>query len=210
MLTSKWIGPMSHKSSNLLISVAFIGLFPVVASAADLFGDSGGITYWQGPYAGVHLGGGLGEAGSLTTGGTVIGAHGGYNFQADRFVGGGEIDYSSSGIKNSSSGERFKQSSIASLRARGGYTFDNMLAYGTIGFAYGPTEYTTAGTTTDVSKFGLALGGGVEAMISPNVMLRGEFMHYDLGNSSYSNGVGGTVSLHTETNVIRTGLSYKF
>lgn len=201
---------MSLKRSISLISVAFLGFFPAVASAADLFGDSVGITYWQGPYAGIHLGGGLGEAGSLTTGGTVIGAHGGYNFQADRFVGGGEIDYSSSGIKNSSSGESFKQSSIASIRARGGYTFGNMLTYGTIGFAYGPTEYTKAGTSTDESKFGLALGGGVEAMISPNVMLRGEFMHYDLGSSSYSNGTGGTVSLHTETNVIRTGLSYKF
>lgn len=198
---------------NQQIALTFLLLaaaFPNGSKAADLFGNSVGVTYWQGAYAGVHLGGGLGSAGSLTTGGTVMGAHGGYNFQADRFVGGGEIDYSASEIKNSSSNERFNQSWLSSLRARGGYTFGNMLTYGTLGFAYGPTEYTRVGITSNDMKIGWVLGGGVEAMIAPNIMLRGEFLHYDLGSSSYLDGIGGTVALRTESNVIRTGLSYKF
>lgn len=198
---------------NQQIALAFILLataYPAGSKAADLFGNSVGVTYWQGAYAGVHLGGGLGSAGSLTTGGTVMGAHGGYNFQADRFVSGGEIDYSASEIKNSSSNEHFNQSWLSSLRARGGYTFGNMLTYGTLGFAYGPSEYTKSGTASKELKIGWVLGGGVEAMIAPNVMLRGEFLHYDLGSSSYANGLGGSVSLRTVSNVIRTGLSYKF
>ena len=201
---------MSRKNRFAVISFVFLGIAPVTAYSADLFGDSVGVTYWQGPYAGVHLGGGLGSAGSLTTGGTVVGAHGGYNFQAGKFVSGGEIDFSSSEIKNSSSSESFNQTWLTSFRARGGYTFGNMLTYGTLGFAYGPTEYVKSGTKTESSKLGWILGGGIEAMIAPNVSLRGELLHYDLGSSSYSDGAGGNVSLNTTSNVIGTGLNYKF
>ena len=193
-----------------LVSVILLTASADVSKAADLFGNSSGVTYWQGAYVGLYLGGGLGSAGSLTTGGTVMGAHGGYNFQADRFVIGGEIDYSASKLKNTSTNESFSQSWLSSVRARGGYTFGNMLTYGTFGIAHGPTEYKITGTSSDALKFGWVLGGGVEAMIAPNVMLRGEFLHYDLGSSSYSNGLGGSIALRSESNVIRTGLSYKF
>ncbi|MFM8701949.1 MAG: outer membrane protein [Hyphomicrobiales bacterium] len=200
--------PLTYRFA--LISSVLLGILPVNTSAADLFGDNTGVTYWQGAYAGLHLGGGLGSAGGLTTGGTVVGAHGGYNFQAGQFVSGGEIDYSSSKIKNSSSNESFNQNWLTSFRARGGYTFGNLLTYGTLGLAYGPTEYVKNGTKTDASKLGWILGGGVEAMIAPNVSLRGELLHYDLGSSAYSNGAGGSISLDTTSNIIRTGLSYKF
>ena len=123
-----------------LVSVILLTASADVSKAADLFGNSSGVTYWQGAYVGLHLGGGLGSAGSLTTGGTVMGAHGGYNFQADRFVIGGEIDYSASKLKNTSTNESFSQSWLSSVRARGGYTFGNMLTYGTFGIAHGPTE----------------------------------------------------------------------
>lgn len=200
--------PRTHRLAA--ISCILVGIVPFTANSADLFSDSVGVTYWEGAYAGVHLGGGLGTAGSLTTGGTVVGAHGGYNFQAGRFVSGGEIDYSASELKNNSSSESFNQNWLMSIRGRGGYTFGNLLTYGTLGFAYGPTEYVKSGTKTDLSKSGWVLGGGIEAMIAPNVSLRGEFLHYDLGSGTYANGAGGTVSLSTTSNIIRTGLNYKF
>ena len=57
---------MFRNQQTALAFVLLFAAYPFGSKAADLFGDSGGITYWQGPYAGVHLGGGLGDAGSLT------------------------------------------------------------------------------------------------------------------------------------------------
>src|SRR5258708_6844416 len=44
---------------------------------------------WTGAYLGLNAGAGWGHAGPADTSGFVLGAHGGYNFQFDRFVVGG-------------------------------------------------------------------------------------------------------------------------
>lgn len=77
--------------------------------ASGLF-STDGVSNWQGGYIGLHGGAGLGTAGSLTTGGTVYGAHGGMNIQSGQFVGGLEGDFDSSQVKNSSTSESFTQS----------------------------------------------------------------------------------------------------
>ncbi len=181
-----------------------------VAKADDLFGNpDAGRAVWQGAYIGAHTGAGLGTAGGLSTGGTVIGLHGGYNFQAGQIVGGGEVDATSSQIKNNASGETFTQKWMTSGRMRGGFVNGNLMTFGTFGIAASATNYTNT-YSTDVSKIGWVYGGGVEAMVMPHVVLRGELLRYDMGSASYKNSIGQSVALDTQSNVFRFGISYKF
>lgn len=175
--------------------------------AGGLF-STDGVSNWQGGYIGLHGGAGLGTAGSLTTGGTVYGAHGGMNIQSGQFVGGLEGDFDSSQVKNSSTSESFTQSWTASSRGRGGYSFGTNLAYGTVGVAISGTNYTNV-NSTDAIKYGVVYGAGIETFAMQNVVLRGEFLHYDLAASNYLAN-GSTVSLDTKTNLFRFGISYKF
>ena len=184
-----------------------LGLGGGSAKAAGLF-STDGVSNWQGGYFGFHGGAGLGTAGSLTTGGTVYGAHGGMNIQSSQFVGGLEGDFDASQVKNSSTSESFTQSWTASGRGRGGYAFGTNLAYGTLGLAISGTNYTNV-NSTDAIKYGVVYGAGVETLAMPNVVLRGEFLHYDLAASNYLAN-GSSVSLDTKTNLFRFGISYKF
>lgn len=127
---------------------------------------------------------------------------------------------------------------VGTARGRLGYAFNNFLLYGTGGFAYGGLTGNTAvlnaaGTTGytgghDSIRTGYAYGGGVEYALPTSsfvnffqasaVTLKAEFIHYDLGSSSYlSSGIAAvaatgsfTVRERTEGNLIRGGLNYKF
>lgn len=197
---------MERKLTTLLKGVALLAMTGMSAAYAQ---EATNRTVWEGAYIGLHGGAGLGTAGSLSTGGTLLGAQGGYNFQAGQIVGGGEIDATASQIKNTSSTESFSQKWLTSGRARAGFAFGNLLTYGTFGAAASTTNYTNT-YSTDVFKVGLVYGGGVEAMIAPHVVLRGEVLRYDIGSSSYVNSSGQPVSLNTQSNVFRFGISYKF
>jgi outer membrane immunogenic protein len=194
---------------KLTTSLKGVALVAMLGASSALAQEAPSRTVWEGAYLGLHGGAGLGTAGSLSTGGTLLGAQGGYNFQAGQIVGGGEIDATASQIKNSSSSESFSQKWLTSGRARAGFVFGNLLTYGTFGAAASTTNYTNT-YSTDVFKVGLVYGGGVEAMIMPHVVLRGELLRYDIGSSSYVNSSGQSVSLDTQSNVFRFGISYKF
>jgi hypothetical protein len=202
---------MKRQIVSTLLALSSVTMISVSATKADdLFGAADtGRALWQGAYIGAHTGAGLGTAGGLSTGGTVIGLHGGYNFQAGQIVGGGEVDATSSQIKNSASGETFTQKWMTSGRMRGGFVYGNLMTYGTFGMVASATNYTNT-YSTDVSKVGWVYGGGVEAMVMPHVVLRGELLRYDMGSASYLNSAAQSVSLDTQSNVFRFGVSYKF
>ena len=191
---------------TLVVGIALLG--SVSSHAGNLFATDG-VANWQGVYVGIHGGAGLGSAGTLTTGGTLYGAHGGMNTQSNQLVGGLEGDYDSSSIKILSSTESFTQSWLASGRARGGIAFGNNLAYGTLGLAMTQTNYTNV-YSTNLLKFGTVYGGGLETLATPNIVLRGEFLHYEFGPGSYLDSLNQTKSLDTKTNVFRFGIAYKF
>jgi outer membrane immunogenic protein len=205
----------AHGQTNNIFSamaIALIGLaFSGHASRADdLFtGYSANNTSWQGGYLGVHGGAGLGTAGTLTTGGTLLGLHGGINFQSGQLVGGSEADFTASQVQNSATNESFKQDWMGTGRVRGGFTYGNLLTFGTAGLAIASTRYTNT-YSTNVTNIGWVYGGGVEAMILPHVALRGELLHYSLGSESYLNSNGSTISLDTQSNIFRFGIDYKF
>jgi outer membrane immunogenic protein len=121
---------------------------------------------------------------------------------------------------------------LGSARARLGYLVrPNVLLYGTGGLGW--TRLTqenifadsggTSGGSTPDWKFGWVAGAGGEFMLwDSNWLVRVEYLHYDFGNSgSFAETAanlppdGSSVSLssttgHLTTNVVRTGLSYKF
>jgi len=136
---------------------------------------------------------------------------------------------------------------LGTLRARAGIAFDRALVYGTGGLAFGgvkskswvgmnlhcqsvdcsdPNNDLTAiwSGSDSKTKFGWALGAGIEYAISNSWSLKGEYLHYDLGKVSYALspansdaalitdnfGVEGAVRTKVQGDLFRIGLNYKF
>jgi outer membrane immunogenic protein len=124
---------------------------------------------------------------------------------------------------------------IATARARLSFTWDRYLVYGTGGAAFGRVETSinanclvggcglssillnTTGNFSD-TKTGWVAGGGVEATLTQNWLVRVEYLHIDLGTISDSLNLVGTGgqqqsaswSRSERYDVVRTALSYKF
>ena len=122
---------------------------------------------------------------------------------------------------------------LGSGRARLGYlVWPNVLLYGTGGLGWTHLDQTTTtsgfGQTTIVStpswRFGWVAGAGGEARLwNTNWTARLEYLHYDFGNSGSLSGgfvqnaptpqhilFANTTSGHLTTDVVRTGIGYKF
>jgi outer membrane immunogenic protein len=145
-------------------------------------------------------------------------------------------DVGNTAISNFRSGLDF----LGTARGRLGYAFNQFLIYGTGGFAYGDTFQSarlfTAGNAAQLRYFGshsdiqtgYAYGGGIEYALptssflnffhSSAVTIKAEYLHYDLGNSSFvahNLVVNQTTSAYnmrtrTEGDLARVGLNYKF
>ncbi len=213
--------------SATIISVATLTSISS-AQAADKIGKSApGL--WQGFYTGVNIGGSINEdlerfdmdpdpifqieidndSKSFTGGGHI-----GFNFQKDNIVLGIEGDYSylesETSFKQAATGlgVTIRQSMLASVRGRIGFAQEKALIYATGGAAWTTLEAkgeTINGTLdeSDTSR-GYVFGGGLEYMISNNMILRAEGLHYVFGDEIDS----GEVDF--ENTVIRAGLSWKF
>jgi outer membrane immunogenic protein len=166
--------------------------------------------------------------------GGVFGGHAGYNWQTGRFVGGLEIDYSFAKLKETQSCSddgcfgsvssrtlRSKVDALASARARAGFLVtDSLLAYGTAGIGWARSQATATFTncsecdpetfTAKSNNFGWVAGGGLEYKLTQNVLLRGEYLHYDFGSVGYVFEQGPTVNTKLTVDVARGGLSFKF
>ena len=183
----------------------------------------------------------------------IGGVHLGCNYQFDpRFVVGVEGDWSWTGLNGSGSAPNFfagppafveptggiNMSSdtkwMASLRARLGWVvMPQTMIYATGGAAWAKTDYTgfDAATTnngfTTVSfsntKSGWVVGGGAEYMLTPNWLVRAEYLYYQfsganaLGNNAtpgFNNSPTGLFATFNwndlRVNEVRAGISYKF
>jgi outer membrane immunogenic protein len=118
---------------------------------------------------------------------------------------------------------------LTSVRGRIGVVTSGALFYATGGFAAGDVRQRShlasvpPGTNWDASfddtQTGFVVGGGAEYKLSHNLLLRAEYLHYDLsGATSTVDGVpanfpGFQIRYHwdrTEVDVARVGLSYQF
>jgi len=128
---------------------------------------------------------------------------------------------------------------LGTLRARVGSTVvPNLLFYGTGGLAYGHVSSTTSvsqqGVTGfgafDATRVGWTAGAGVEWMFTGNWTAKLEYLHYDLGSATYSNGalafdvgtatspfrgtgissIASSSTVHFNGDVVRVGVNYRF
>jgi outer membrane immunogenic protein len=216
-----------------LAALAGICSAPSGAAAADLntSRSTGSATpalrapIWEGVYAGV----GLDFTGSATelrafgtarkyeatksdiTGSLFLG----YNFQSGPWVYGVEADWMFLGTKISKADPtlgtvKTTQGNLASLRGRGGYAFDNLLVYGTLGVAFLDREIkaTAGGSNSDVQT-GIVLGVGAEYMFSQEWTGRVEALAYGFGEDDVVLG-GVTRKVSDGVGTIRVGIARKF
>jgi outer membrane immunogenic protein len=168
--------------------------------------------------------------------GFIGGAQLGYNFQIDSFVLGLETDISYLDLDEDdhviAPVPPFANHDISSsqsidwlgtTRLRLGYAFDRALVYLTGGLAYGDTEFsyrvvsesTGSGGDEDF-KVGWTIGGGLDYAISEAIVLRGEYLYYDLGKSSsrdfydFSATAGEEWNAKFRGNIIRGGVNFRF
>jgi outer membrane immunogenic protein len=167
-------------------------------------------TPWRGFYAGLNGGyawnsanGQFGNAldlSGLTLNGAIVGGQVGYNWQANQFLFGLELDASTAAggddtlIANAGTPQASSLSAhmayLASVRARLGWAINNWLLYGTIGWGAGEFKFKEDAPWANfsdnlrVNDNGLVYGGGVEWMVAYGVSLRAEYLRYDLSAGS--------------------------
>lgn len=119
---------------------------------------------------------------------------------------------------------------FGTVRGRIGFAFDRILVYGTGGLAYGNAEVTgswvsgtlaapttTASGTRSDTRFGYAIGGGIEWAFAPNISIKGEYLYVDLGrvDTTLGGGVGPVPFIVSQRHdvdfhVVRLGVNVRF
>ncbi len=173
---------------------------------------------WTGFYAGINGGGGFGRSdfsapfptGSFNTSGGLAGGTLGYNWQMNQLVFGLEGDIDWSNIKGSAACAgtscEVRNDWLGTARGRLGYAIGRFMPYVTGGAAFGNIKSTVAGGSTNDSKTGWTLGGGVEYGLAGPWSIKAEYLYVDLGT-------GGSVlgsSANFRSNVVRAGVNYRF
>jgi outer membrane immunogenic protein len=120
------------------------------------------------------------------------------------------------------------QTWLGTTRAKIGFTpMSYLLLYGTGGLAYGDTRLNVSITSANVTppvastqslvqtRLGFTVGAGLEVTAWGPLSVKGEWLYYDLGSSSVSNGYIFASSTMTTTvlengHIFRAGLNYRF
>jgi outer membrane immunogenic protein len=115
---------------------------------------------------------------------------------------------------------------LASVRGRAGLAFDRFMLYGTGGVAF--AEFSTdiedgdelfdddSGDDDGETEVGWVAGGGVEFLVTDNVSLGAEYLHYsfdDIDSPTFTATAGGTpfaTSGDADIDVIRGRVNVKF
>lgn len=212
----------------LLASVGVLALGVAAASAADIPQrmpakappiEMPPAWSWTGLYVGINGGYGWGSSefsapfasGSFDTNGGLVGGTLGYNWQYGQFVFGaeGDIDWSDMGGSATCGATTCNVNNdwLGTVRARLGYSFDRFMPYVTGGLAVGNVNTNITGVgSSDETKAGWTVGGGIEARIAGPWTAKVEYLYVDLGS-------GGSVAgsdADFATNIVRGGINYKF
>jgi outer membrane immunogenic protein len=186
---------------KLLMAAVLATVTGTAACAADMPVKAGfdpaPLAGWTGLYGGVNAGAAWGYfrahnslpgptdvGGNATFGGQV-----GYNAQAGRLVLGVEADASWIDIHARSTGARFDEDWMATLRLRLGYALEKYLLYLTAGVGFTHVKTAVTGLGNDSSlQVGFAGGFGIEKRFSPAWSGRAEALFVDVPTRSYNNG----------------------
>lgn len=184
---------------------------------------------WSGFYIGVHGGYGWADSDAEFTNGLA----GAVDLDLDGFFGGGQVgynfvfgngllvgveaDYSFAEIDGSALGFNATTvsmdiNSMASVRARLGYTMDRFLPYVTAGWAWADVDRYNSftGQTLSENFDGFTVGAGVEYAINMNWSAGLEYRYTDFGNATFvaNNGFNSDVDLDLHT--VRFSVNYRF
>lgn len=167
---------LSASALALMSSIALAADLPTYEPApAPMMSPTPIAQNWTGFYIGAHGGYGFGDGG--LDDGAVIGGQIGVNWQWNSFVLGAEGDGSWVDFG--------AVDAVGSVRLRGGLAFDRFLVYGTGGAAF-----------EDFGDVGWVAGGGAEYLLTQNIAVGAEVLHYELDTG--------------DTNVVRGRVSFKF
>ena len=211
----------------LLTTTGLIALGMAPAIAADLAARpytkapaaAIAINNWTGFYIGAMGGYASQNDGGnpLTQKGGFAGGTVGYNWQMGNLVLGIEADAAWADISDTvgATGIATFGSNIedmGTVRGRIGYAVDQVLFYGTGGFAWADNKVTTTLGALSASDsqvhIGWTAGAGIEYMFAPHWSLKGEYLYRSFSSENYFSGLlsSGTVSFHSG----QVGVNYHF
>jgi outer membrane immunogenic protein len=202
---------------------------------------------WTGFYIGIAGGGslgtsthidratGLGDTIGYNVKGGLVGGTLGYNWQMSSFVFGLEGDISwvgeygshiDDGLANVNNpngpfdAQSFtKETWLATARARFGYAVNNLLFYGTGGYAGAGVEAGIKNAATNAllvssssTRNGWTAGGGLEWGFAPNWSAKFEWLYMKFESKGFNTLVaeGPRSSVPLDDNVVRAGINYRF
>jgi outer membrane immunogenic protein len=225
----------------LLIGASIAALTGGSALAADIplkAPPQAAVWGWSGFYTGTQAGIGWGDVansfqvvGFSPTAqpdyrfrGGVAGSHAGFNLQYGQFVLGFEGDYDWANITGNDNGlsgvvDTTTITWMASARGRLGIAWNQVLLYGTGGYAWANARYSlgSAGVNNqqnDTIK-GWTAGGGLEWMLDTRWSVRAEyrFTKFDEDSLFFAATAGNkaqTIRFQPDLNVVRVGISYRW
>lgn len=164
---------------------------------------------WAGPYLGANLGYQWGNVSGVDAkpSGIAGGVTAGYNWQNGPYVYGVEGDIQLSGAEGRFADYKFSNPWFGTARGRLGYSFNNVLLYGTAGLAFGSLQADRLGLQQTNTALGWTAGVGAEVGIYQNWTAKIEYLYVDLSKNTYSltNSDSG-LSFGT----VRIGVNYHF
>jgi outer membrane immunogenic protein len=206
------------------VGLAALGMAP--AFGADLAAR----TYTKAPplaalptWAGFYVGA-MGGYASQDSGDSIKGGFGGgtagYNWQTGKFVYGIEVDAAGADISASFGVPGFvsaedKIRALGTVRGRVGVAFDQVLLYGTGGFAWADQKLSATvlgfSASDSQTRVGWTAGAGVEYMFAPHWSLKGEYLYRSFSSEDFHvAGFGtvpsGTLNIHSG----QFGVNYHF
>jgi len=164
---------------------------------------------WAGPYLGGNLGYEWGSVDNNPTkpSGFVGGVTAGYNFQNGPWVFGVEGDIEVTGADDTFAPWKFSNPWFGTVRGRAGYSFNNVLFYGTAGLAFGELSGQTFGLSESHTNVGWTAGVGAEVGLAPNWSAKIEYLYVDLADSPFAiTGASNGYRFGT----VRAGVNYHF
>jgi outer membrane immunogenic protein len=164
---------------------------------------------WAGPYLGGNIGYAWGSVHNSWTkpSGVSGGVQAGYNFQQGPWVFGIEGDIQATGADDTFAPWKFSNPWFGTVRGRGGYAFNNILVYGTIGLAFGELRANTFGLTESHTNVGWTAGLGAEVGLTRNWSAKVEYLYVDLASSNFAiTGMSNGYNFST----FRAGVNYRF
>ncbi len=98
------------------------------------------------------------------------------------------------------------------LRGRVGLPVGRLLAFGTAGWSYGEFEVFNARTSITQAQglSGLVYGGGLEFVWNRSITLKGEYLHVDFGDATFSNLPPASATLEPEMELWKFGAVHRF